>query len=116
MVASVNGSVVMPLLSIATSKARVETVCACRDELSSRYISPNKQLQHQAVDKGVCRTDRDIPLLALPLDEELHNLDGIHLVLPDGLQLLQAVYVISSASVSQYWPIDLFSRPVIRTQ
>ncbi len=68
------------------------------------------------MDKGVCRTDHDIPLLALPLDEELHNLDGIHLVLPDGLQLLQAVYVISSAPISQYRPVDLFTRPVIGKQ
>lgn len=116
MVASIGGSVMMPLLIIATSKARADTVCACHDELSSKYISPNKQIQHQAIDKGVRRTNRDIPLLALPLDEELHNLDGIHLVLPDGLQLLQAVYVISSAPVSQYWPIDLFPRPAIRLQ
>ena len=77
---------------------------------------PKQASVASCIDKGVCRTDRDIPLLALPLDEELHNLDGIHLVLPDGLQLLQAVYVISSAPVSQNWPVDLFSRPVIGTQ
>lgn len=52
---------------------------------------------------------REISLLALPFDEELYDLDGVHLVLPDGLQLLQAIHVIPSAPIPQHRPVDLLS-------
>lgn len=34
---------------------------------------------------------RDVPFLALPLDENLHHLDCVQLIVPDCVQLLQAV-------------------------
>lgn len=53
----------------------------------------------------------NVSLLPLPLDQELHNFDGIQLILSDCLELLQAVNIIPSSSVSQQWFVDLLTRP-----
>lgn len=56
---------------------------------------------------------RDVSFLTLPLDEELHHLDSIELVVPDCLQLVQTVCIIASPSIPKHWLVDLFSWPEI---
>lgn len=62
-----------------------------------------------------CTAYRNVSLLSLPLDQELHNLDGIQLILSDCLQLLQAVNIIASSPVSQQRFVDLLASPATMT-